>query len=164
MKIRSVPSGGEEQIELQMTPMVDVVFLLLIFFLMTFKITSPEGDFDVKMPLAAPAQSTPTDALPIDIRLRSTPDGKLAGIQMGERVLNSFADLRKEIRTMVGDDRGPGSIAQNTEVKFDCDYQLDFKYTIAAITAISGYVSPDGRIIRLVEKISFAPPREPAEK
>ena len=30
---------------LLMTPMIDVVFLLLIFFIMTFKIVAPEGDF-----------------------------------------------------------------------------------------------------------------------
>jgi len=30
---------------------------------------------------------------------------------------------------------------------------------IRAITAVSGYVSPDGQIVRLIEKIKFAPPR-----
>jgi biopolymer transport protein ExbD len=159
-------SGGEEQIQLQMTPMVDIVFLLLVFFLMTFKIVAPEGDFNVKMPLAAPTQGRPDDALlpPIQVRLRATDDGRLAGIQMGERPLNSFGELRREIRAIVGDDRGPGSIAEDAEVKLDCDYQLEFKYTIDAITAISGYISPDGRIIRLVDKISFAQPRTPADK
>ena len=41
-----------------MTPMIDIVFNLLIFFVMTFKITAPEGDFNVKMPAQA-AQGVP---------------------------------------------------------------------------------------------------------
>jgi hypothetical protein len=30
---------------------------------------------------------------------------------------------------------------------------------IEAITAVSGTVGPDGQVIKLVEKIKFAPPR-----
>ena len=30
---------------LEMTPMIDIVFQLLVFFIMTFKIVSQEGDF-----------------------------------------------------------------------------------------------------------------------
>ncbi len=40
-----------EKIEPQMAPMIDVVFQLLIFFMLTLKITSPEGDFNINMPL-----------------------------------------------------------------------------------------------------------------
>ena len=32
-----------------MTPMIDVVFQLMIFFMLTFNIIAPEGDFDVRM-------------------------------------------------------------------------------------------------------------------
>lgn len=35
-----------------MTPMIDIVFQLLVFFIMTFKIVSQEGDFHIKMPVA----------------------------------------------------------------------------------------------------------------
>ncbi len=34
-----------------MTPMIDVVFQLLIFFMLTLKIIAPEGDFNINMPL-----------------------------------------------------------------------------------------------------------------
>ena len=54
MKIRHTTSSGQDKIELQMTPMIDIVFQLLVFFIMTFKIVSQEGDFNVKMPLADP--------------------------------------------------------------------------------------------------------------
>ncbi|MEC9149539.1 MAG: biopolymer transporter ExbD, partial [Planctomycetota bacterium] len=37
MKIRKIGTA-EEKIELQMTPMIDIVFQLLVFFVMTFKV------------------------------------------------------------------------------------------------------------------------------
>ena len=46
-----------EKIEPQMAPMIDVVFLLLIFFMCTLKIISPEGDFNINMPAVAQAQT-----------------------------------------------------------------------------------------------------------
>ncbi len=38
-----------------MTPMIDIVFLLLVFFLFSFKIVVQEGDFNIRMPVAGPA-------------------------------------------------------------------------------------------------------------
>ena len=53
-----------------------------------------------------------------------------------------------------------GGPSASPEVELDCDFDLEFKNVIAAITAISGYVSDDGHsIVTLVEKIKFAPPR-----
>ena len=52
MQIRNANKAGEK-IELQMTPMIDIVFQLLVFFIMTFKIVSMEGDFNIRMPAAA---------------------------------------------------------------------------------------------------------------
>ncbi|MCP4175481.1 MAG: biopolymer transporter ExbD, partial [Fuerstiella sp.] len=46
MKIRNRNEGGEK-IEVQMAPMIDVVFQLLIFFMLTLKIIEPEGNFDI---------------------------------------------------------------------------------------------------------------------
>ena len=57
-----------------------------------------------------------------------------------------------------GDDSGPGSIAESTEIELDCDYRLRFEYVINAITAVSGTIR-DGQIVKLIEKIKFAPPR-----
>ena len=52
MKFRHIGKSAESKIELQMTPMIDVVFQLLVFFLFTFRIATQEGDFNIKMPLA----------------------------------------------------------------------------------------------------------------
>ncbi len=163
MRVRNVESRGEE-VELQMTPMIDIVFQLLVFFIMTFKIAAPEGDFNIKMPAAAPSEGVPEpDALPpIKVRLMATSSGRLAQIRFGNRRLGGedvFGQLREAVIGMLGDEPSPGVLA-TTEVELDCDYQLRYEYVIEAITAVSGYVD-EGRVVKIIEKIKFAPPRRP---
>src|SRR5687768_643117 len=119
MKIRTVGSGAPDKVEQQMTPMIDIVFQLLTFFIMSFKIAAVEGDFSIKMPLAAPSAGAPTDELlpPIRVRLTANDNGTLRSIQMGERPLPSFAALHNEIISIVGTDTGPNSIASKAEVE-----------------------------------------------
>ncbi len=161
MKIRNTSRHADEKVELMMTPMIDIVFQLLIFFIMTFKIVTPEGDFNIKMPLAAPSQGVPNpDELPpLKVRLTASDDGKLTGIYLNESHMSGFGQLRRRIIALVGDDTGPGSLAASTEIELDCDYKLRFEYTINAITAVSGEVR-NGEIVKLIEKIKFAPSRE----
>ncbi|MBL8765631.1 MAG: biopolymer transporter ExbD, partial [Phycisphaerae bacterium] len=42
----------------------------------------------------------------------------------------------------------------------DCDYNLEYRYTVEAITAISGRIV-ENAIVPLVEKVKFAPARPP---
>ena len=159
MRVRNVRPQGQE-IELQMKPMIDIVFQLLVFFIMTFKIVSPEGDFNVRMPASAPSEGPPPiDSIPpIRVRMTALSDGSLAEIQFGNRSLGrDFQKLRQAILDMVGPDPSPSTL-ESTEVELDCDYNLRFENTIEAITAVSGYVD-QGNIVKLVENIKFAPPR-----
>jgi biopolymer transport protein ExbD len=164
MKVRHNKGGGDDKIELQMTPMIDIVFQLLVFFIMTFKIVSQEGDFNIKMPLAAPAAGTP-DPLqlpPMKVRLRG--GEQLASIALNDRVIPDMNALQTEIMGVIGDETGPGSYQETAEVELDCDYGLHYKFVIAAITAVSGRIDPNtGDVIKLVEKIKFSPPRQPAQ-
>jgi biopolymer transport protein ExbD len=162
MQVRNVQRRSEE-VELQMTPMIDIVFQLLVFFIMTFKIAAPEGDFNIKMPLAAPSEGIPEpDQLPpIKVRLTARSSGALNRIEFGNRNLGrDFDALRQAVIDMLGDEPGP-SVLENTEVELDCDYHLRYEYVIEAITHVRGYVGPEGQIVNLVEKIKFAPPRRP---
>jgi len=168
MKVRHSQKKGEK-IQLQMTPMIDIVFQLLIFFIMTFKIVTPEGDFNIKMPLAAPARGQPDPEMvpPIRVRLEAHASGNLANIKMGEKSFQkSFDSLNNEIREMAGGSNAAGpSEASAMEVEIDADYNLKFEYVIDTITAISGYITkdPEGRskVVKLIEKIKFAPLRKP---
>ncbi len=74
MKIRGKHS--EEKIVVQMTSMIDVTFLLLIFFIMTFKIADQEGDFNIRMPMGNSSQQAAPDLnVPLKVRLRADDSG-----------------------------------------------------------------------------------------
>ena len=45
-----VPKAEGEKVTLQMTSMIDVVFQLLIFFMLTFKVLTPESQFSIEIP------------------------------------------------------------------------------------------------------------------
>ena len=140
--------------------MIDIVFQLLAFFIMTLKIVQPEGDFDVRMPLGAAAAAAPDEEQipPIRIRLTAGETG-LGGIEMNGTAVASFEELQERVIALVGLDSGPNSIADKTEVELDCDEQLPYEYVVNAISAVSGTVQ-DGQIIELVKNIKFAPPRD----
>ena len=131
---------------------------------MTFKIVAPEGDFNIKMPLAAPREGPPSDSLapPTKVTLLADDSGMLSGILLTQRPMRDFNQLHRELRGTVDDVGGPDSAEANAlEVELECEYQLRFEYVIDAISAISGHVTDDGRIIKLIEKIKFSPPRAP---
>ena len=147
-----------ERINPDMTPMIDVVFQLLTFFMLTLKSVIPEGDFDIRMPLGAAAAAAPDDQLvpPIRVKMTAAADGRLAGMTMNGSPVRDFADLRTKVVSIVGTDTGPNSLAENTEVELDCDYGLSYENVVQAITAVSGMVR-DGHVVELIKKIKFTP-------
>ena len=157
MRIRNREEAQKNQ--LNMTSMIDIVFLLLIFFVMTFKIVEMEGDFSVHMPLAGQSAATidPTD-LPLKLRLRADPQGNIAAISMNDIDLGTdFDQLRANVIGMIGTG---SSVAgeDGPEIEIDTDYNLRYEHVIQAITAVSGY--KDGEeVVKLIERIKFAKPR-----
>ena len=152
MRFRDMHRRTRQRDELEMTAMIDVVFLLLIFFLLTFRIVSPEGEFQIAMPQQGALGSIGPDIPPLPIRLSADAGGQLSGIMLGERSMQSFEQLRAEIRGLV-DSLPAGS---GPEIDLICDEQLNFEHAMDAITAVSGYLD-DGQIIKLIEKIRFQP-------
>ena len=155
----------QEEIKLMMTPMIDVVFLLLIFFVMTFKIVKVEGDFNIRMPASSQSARSSRDmqlSKVYRVYLTANAEGELAGIYFGEKSekdrLKSFTQLHQKILGLVGNDTGPGSAAENMEVELHCAKNLKFRYTIDAMSAISGKIS-DGQIVKLIENIKLFPPK-----
>ena len=69
ISIRKSPSTGS----LSLTPLIDVVFLLLIFFLVATRFEQEERDMDVDLPTASEAQ--PTAFKGKDIFVTITPEG-----------------------------------------------------------------------------------------
>jgi biopolymer transport protein ExbD len=152
--------GLPDRIPIDMTPMIDIVFQLLTFFCMTLKVAAAEGDFNIKMPLAAPRPGLPdpNQLPPMKVRLRADSSGNLIELSLNDRVFagpDRWTQLHDQLAFLVGE----GSLAASAEVELDCDFGLKYEHVIEAITAISGSVGPDGQIVKLIEKIKFAPPR-----
>jgi biopolymer transport protein ExbD len=153
--------GGVAKIDINMTPMIDVVFQLLTFFLMTFKVASPEGDFNLKLPKEERSQGAAnTQTEMINIRLVARPTGDLAQIQIesGAPITGpqAFNILHNNIVKMVNIARGAGQ--QEPEIQIDADDILRYENIVLTVSAVSGQIDENtGEIIPLVKKIKFAP-------
>jgi biopolymer transport protein ExbD len=162
MRIRH-STASVDKIELQMTPMIDVVFQLNIFFLFTFKIVMLEGDFNIRMPSAAAARAIEmTEALPMTLVMKADPDGQLAEMSLAGRSFgngpDAFARLRQQIRAAVDSAGGPGK-ASELEVEIDADYNLNYQHVIDAMTHITGYIDETGQPRDLIKRVKFTPPK-----
>jgi biopolymer transport protein ExbD len=138
--------------------MIDVVFQLMIFFMLTFNIIAPEGDFDVRMPLSK-SSAEPLDDLqlpPIQVRLVSDAEGMLTGILMNGEPVKDFDELRQRVASFVDIALESGASLEDVELEIDSDYQLDYINVVDAITAVSGRIE-NGQLIEMVKKISFVP-------
>ncbi|MBN2685120.1 MAG: biopolymer transporter ExbD [Pontiellaceae bacterium] len=64
----------DAKMELQISPLIDVVFLLLIYFIVSAKIIEPEGDIPFALPSEAISEMM---VLPIEARLRINEDDSI---------------------------------------------------------------------------------------
>ena len=164
MKVSGALAKDNEEITLNMTAMIDVVFQLLVFFILTFKIVALEGDFNVRMPLASeqpPPEQLENLTTLITVTLNAGDNGNIAGIEVDNGLdsasLNGatmFEELSNFVERTLADNADP-SAENDVEVEFDIDYNLKYQYTVMAIGNVSGKVLPDGSIKTLVEKIKF---------
>ena len=136
-------TSGETKVEIQMTPMLDMIFQLLVFFILTFKPVMDEGQFDITMssvvrgniasPSSGAALNESVAQVPIHIVLRASDDGRLAanGIVMGERILPEMAALQAELRSLVRD------VPEDFNVVLEADRGLQYQYVMLAVNAVS---------------------------
>ncbi len=159
-----IETDEPEEIQLNMTAMIDIVFQLLIFFIMTFKVVAQEGDFNIKMPLASQSTEQLEFEEPpelIRIMLRSGGQGKINTINVDDDIQaqtfgpseTMFAELTDYIERKLAADGDPES-TEDTEVEFDIDFDLKYSYTVKAIDAVSGKVV-NGKTKKLIGKVKF---------
>jgi biopolymer transport protein ExbD len=164
MKIRRGESGDSGKIEVQMAPMIDVVFQLLIFFMLTLKIIQPEGHFDINMPIGFSDQQPEITPQDIKVRLTANEDGSLQQVYFGANPLGSdspacFQRLNDQIAGVVG---GAGHMADDVVVEIDAAYNLDYQYTVKAVSSCLGRIDPvTRRPVHFVSNIKFKPPERP---
>jgi biopolymer transport protein ExbD len=153
MRFRKLRSTiGDAKVEIQMTPMLDMIFQLLVFFILTFKPVVDEGQFGINisgmnmsgtsaLPTVVPGMGDDSESdlndvqfnPPLRVRLVAGPDGKLAvnGIILGDRPLQSMEYLLFELRGLV---RGS---PDDFEVVLESDAKLRYEYIVQAVNAIS---------------------------
>ena len=150
-----------EEIKINMTAMIDIVFQLLVFFIMTFKVVAMEGDFNIKMPLASESADSLDEELPdlITVRLDAGENGNISSITVDDseilREATMFSDLTSIVEERLAAEGDPERTSE-TEVEFDIAYNLKYSYTVKAIAAVSGKVLPGGEGIKtLIKKVKF---------
>jgi biopolymer transport protein ExbD len=105
------------EVEIPITPMLDMAFQLLTFFVLTFKPVPTELQFVMNLLPAQPATSENLDAppespesndLPAGLRtlptiLRAGPGGNLGRVTLGERDIQGMDALRQELALILND-------------------------------------------------------------
>lgn len=131
-----------------MTSMIDVVFLLLTFFVMTFKIIIPEGDINVTMSPQGQQQVADVPNDPLKIRLFADAEGDLSAIQLNEEDIDSTAVLQQRVSAF--------SLQKpDLEIVIYSDEHLHYKHLIAAFTAVNAEIR-EGEIRTICDHIQFA--------
>ena len=99
----------ETKCELQIAPLIDVVFLLLIYFIMTAQLIKKEAN--IKFMLPAPADPSTVTVMPVEVLIQLTPEGavEVDGIQypQNDRNLNDLVERLKSQKKLAD--------AQNTK-------------------------------------------------
>jgi len=144
-----------------MSSMIDIVFLLLVFFVMTFKIAAIEGEFRMKSPVTEGPSGEVECAPPLWIRLTSGEGGRLTSVRMNDRVMADLDELRHEVAQLIAPDQYVNTASENWEVVLDCDYSLAYQHVIDAVTAVRGYEDHAGNVVDLIPQVRFAPIRTP---
>ena len=86
-----LPDTGRIDPDLPITPMLDMSFQLLAFFVMTFNPSPPEGHLDLALPKEAggPTQTVPNLTLDeedeLTVQVEAAPEGGITGIKVFEK-------------------------------------------------------------------------------
>lgn len=158
MRFRNTSSAPRAD-RTQMSAMIDIVFLLLVFFVMTFKIVALEGEFFMKTPVGKGPGDAVADIPPVWIRLTAEEDGRLASIHVNNVAVANVESLQQEIIRMTGKLRESRADDEGLEAILDCDYGLAYDHVVQAIDAIRGYKDGTGNVVDLIHKVRFAPTR-----
>ena len=107
-----------EEITIPITPMLDMAFQLLTFFILTYRPAPAEGQFSMNLLPASPATdfraqaaaeaTTPNDSVPAALRtlptiLRAGGGGMIGRVTLGEQDIQGMDALKRELTTILKD-------------------------------------------------------------
>ena len=132
--------------DLPITPMLDMSFQLLAFFIMTFKPAPTEGQIAMTLPKQEGGTSitmpSPADEKPVRfvVRVTATPEGKIAGMTLTEaESAKAATDLKADTRLLLSELKK--SFEQNggrAKLTFELDPKLLQEHVVALIDAAYG--------------------------
>jgi len=161
MRIRS-RGATPAKVDVQLTAMIDVVFQLLAFFLVTFKVAAVEGDFSLRLP-PLDRQLAGRAAERINVRLSATDDGDLRQVFIsdgigfaGRDAFDGFRMLSAYIARQIAAARAAGQ--EDPEIQIAADDGLRYEFIIDAVAAASTFVDDDGRPAAGARRVSLLGP------
>lgn len=95
MRLKSLHQDYQKQNAINITPLIDVIFLLMIFFLMTINFNISEGVLENRLPQAGSQTSDdiPKDYETLKLRIKMIKDQQLLKIYLQERIVYNYDDL-----------------------------------------------------------------------
>jgi biopolymer transport protein ExbD len=136
-----------EEVEIQITPMLDMAFQLLTFFIMTYHPAPAEGQFSMNLLPAAPQlnlDAAPTDAnapadpnVPAALRTMKTTlyaaaDGTLGRVTVGEVEVQGMEQLRAKLQEILSDKTLPFD-----QALIQADPQLKYEELVKVVDVFS---------------------------
>jgi len=95
MKLRFQQKGVERRLAVSMTPLIDVVFLLMVFFLMTINFEKPELVLENRLPQLGTLESEDTskDWETVELHVEMARQGGQLRLFLEERTIDSYEEL-----------------------------------------------------------------------
>lgn len=117
MRLNKSRIGGDSKLELQIAPLIDVVFLLLIYFMVTASLIKKEGDISFVLPANVPAEEM--NEMPVEVLIEITADGivEVEGLR--------FAAEDRTLDDLVVQLQGLGEIARSQSSPFSVNLLPD---------------------------------------
>ena len=101
IRIRSV----RNRYSINMIPFINIIFLLLIFFLLTMNLKKPEGVLDNRLPQVSGQENFDAARYweTLTLRIKKDKQDGLLKIYMQERAVNTYSDLLHYLNQLPGD-------------------------------------------------------------
>jgi biopolymer transport protein ExbD len=95
MRLKSLHQDYQKGNAINITPLIDVIFLLMIFFLMTINFNISEGVLENRLPQAGSQTNDdiPKDYETLKLRVKMIKDQQLMKIYLQERIVYTYDDL-----------------------------------------------------------------------
>lgn len=104
-------SSNDEELNINLTPMIDVVMLLIIFFMVSTKFTNPERQFQIELPTVNSAQ--PLTTRPDELVVSVDREGKfflgqeaVTAEELSVRLAEAQANYPEQVVMIRGDAQG----------------------------------------------------------